>query len=87
MRRPDSKDRPNFDASFFGESRPGNWHHVQRGFSDAQELSKREGLGGGIWAHGYYAESLGFKNPGQIKAYIDKQSEHHAHGDLEELPE
>jgi len=53
----------------------------------AQELSKRERLEGGIWAHGYYVESLGFKNPGQIKAYIDRQSEHHAPEGLEDLSE
>jgi len=31
-----------------------------------------------VWAEGYSIESLGFKNVAQIKAYIDRQSEHHA---------
>jgi putative transposase len=30
-----------------------------------------------VWAGGYSVESLGFKNAAQIKAYIERQTEHH----------
>lgn len=31
-----------------------------------------------LWADGYYAESIGWKNPAQIKAYLERQDDHHA---------
>jgi len=33
-----------------------------------------------LWADGYYAESIGWKNPAQIKAYLERQDTHHAVG-------
>ena len=32
----------------------------------------------GIWAKGYYAETVGNRTVAQIKSYIDKQKEHHS---------
>jgi putative transposase len=31
-----------------------------------------------LWADGYYAETVGWKNPAQIKTYLERQDEHHA---------
>jgi putative transposase len=31
-----------------------------------------------LWADGYYSESIGWKNPAQIKAYLERQEAHHA---------
>ena len=31
-----------------------------------------------LWADGYYAETVGWKNPAQIKAYLERQDSHHA---------
>ena len=34
-----------------------------------------------LWADGYYAESIGWKNPAQIKAYLERQEAHHTTGE------
>jgi putative transposase len=42
----------------------------------AAQLRKVHGIQQ-LWADGYYAETVGWKNPAQIKAYLERQDIHH----------
>jgi putative transposase len=45
----------------------------------ATEMRRSHGIQQ-LWADGYYAETVGWKNPAQIKAYLERQDAHHGTG-------